>query len=142
MATARLDAAQPNVPDEASPADVPAEGLRSSAHPGSLIEDVEALVADGKTYAEAELAYQKSRLVFAVDHAKWAAILGVLALVLVILAIVALVGGALIALIPPLGPWGATGVVFGVLAVGAVVLVALAKAHLSNLLGAFGDGSK
>ena len=121
---------------------MPAEGLRSSAHPGSLIEDVEALVADGKIYAQAELAYQKSRLVFAVDHAKWAAILGVLALVLVILAIVALVVGALIALIPPLGPWGATGVVFGVLAVGAGILVALAKAHLSNLLGAFGESSE
>jgi hypothetical protein len=139
LATARLDIAQPSVPDEAPPADVPAEGLSSSAHPGSLIEDVEALVEDGKTYAQAELAYQKSRLAFAVDHAKWAAIMGVLAVVLVILAIVALVVGALIALIPPLGPWGATGVVFGVLAVGAAVLVALAKAHISSLTRAFGE---
>lgn len=139
MASARLEVAQPNVPAETAPTDTPAEELSSSAHPGSLIEDVEALVEDGKTYAQAELAYQKSRLIFAVDNAKWAAILGGLAAVLVVLAIVAVVVGALIALIPPLGPWGATGVVFGVLAVSAGILVALARARIGKLVRAFGE---
>lgn len=139
MATARLDVAQPNVPAEAPPAEMPAEGLSSNAHPGSLLDDVGALVEDGKTYAEAELAYQKSRLIFAVGHARTAAILGGLAIVLAVLAIVALVVGALIALIPPLGPWGATGVVFGVLAVGAAILIAVARAQWNSGMQAFGE---
>lgn len=137
MATTGLDVPQSAMADEALPAEAPAESLSSSAHPGSLLDDVGSLVEDGKTYAEAELAYQKSRLVFAGEHAKRAAILGGLAIVLVVLALVALVIGALLALVPVLGPWGATGVVVAVLAVSAGILLGLARMHGSKLIGAF-----
>ena len=102
-----------------------------------MFDDVGALVEDGKTYAEAELAYQKSRLLFASGHAKWVAIFGGLALVLVVLALVALVIGALLALVPVLGAWGATAVVVAVLVVASAILLGLAKARWSHLAEAF-----
>lgn len=138
MATARLDVPQPALADELLSDEPSAEEPAGSARRGSLLGDVGALVEDGKTYAEAELAFQKSRLIFATGHAKWAAIFGGLAAVLVVLALVALVIGALLALMPVLGPWGATGVVFGVLVVVAGILLALAKVRIGHLVGAFG----
>lgn len=104
---------------------------------GSLLDEVESLVEDGRTYAEAELAFQKSRLAFVAEHAKWAAIFGGLAAVLVVLAVVGLVIGALLALTPQLTAWGAAGVVFAVLVVAAFLLVWRASARWKSLMQAF-----
>jgi hypothetical protein len=135
LATARLDI--PAVPD--GEPEAPGDSLVSSAHPGSLIDNVEALVEDGRTYAEAELAFQKSRLTYVAGRAKSAAIYGGLAAVLVVLAVVVLVVGALISLIPVVGPVGATAIVFGALAICAAILLALAKARVGDLVQAFGN---
>ena len=103
----------------------------------SLLSDVEALVADGKTYAEAELAFQKTRLLYASDKAKAAAMFTGVAAVFVVMAIVALVLGAVLALTPLIGALGATAVVFVALLVCAGVLVMLAKARIGDLIKAF-----
>src|SRR5690606_5989889 len=51
------------------------EPLLDSGHgERSLIEDVEALIEDGRTYLEAEIAYQKTRAAFVADRAKAALI--------------------------------------------------------------------
>ncbi|HEX7709800.1 MAG TPA: phage holin family protein [Sphingomonadaceae bacterium] len=137
MATARLDDPQPALADELLSDASSTHEQPGSSRSGSLFDDVGALVEDGKTYAEAELAYQKSRLLFASGHAKWVAIFGGLALVLVVLALVALVIGALLALVPVLGAWGATAVVVAVLVVASAILLGLAKARWSHLAEAF-----
>lgn len=136
MATARLDV--PQIPDEPLPDAESAEGGASDVHPGSLLDDVEALIEDGKTYAEAELEYQKSRAAYAFKRAGRAAIFGAFAAVMVVLALLSVVIGALISLIPVLGPWGATGAVVCVLMLSAAILWALARAQLSDLLQTFG----
>ena len=77
----------------------------------SLVEDVRQLIEDGRTLAEAELAYQKSRAAVAGDGVKGAAAYGGLAIALVLFALVALTVGLLIALTPWLTALGATAAV-------------------------------
>jgi hypothetical protein len=95
----------------------------SDAAARSLVEDVKRLVEDGRTLAEAELAYQKSRAVVAGQGAKGVLGWSALALALVFFVLMALVVGLLLALsfASPLGPWGALGVVTaGLLGLGAL----------------------
>ena len=120
-----------------------------SAHDGeedafdpSLTDDLLALVDDGKTYAEAELAFQKSRLSFALGKGRKAAFLGLLALGFLHLALIALVVGAVIALSPILTPIGATLAVTVVLLLGAIAFVLIAKAKISQAAAAFSERGK
>jgi uncharacterized membrane protein YqjE len=115
----------------------PASGETPEGEKPSLLSDVEALVADGKTYAEAELAFQKTRLLYASDKVKSAAIFTGIAAVFVVMAIVALVLGAVLALTPLIGPLGATAAVFLALLVCAGVLVLMAKSRITDLIRAF-----
>lgn len=103
----------------------------------SLLSEVEALVADGKTYAEAELAFQKTRLLYASDKAKSAAIFTGMAAVFVVMAIVALVLGAVLALTPLIGAVGAAAIVFVALLLCAALLVVKAKSRIRDLIDAF-----
>ena len=77
----------------------------------SIVYDIQALIADGKTYAEAELAFQKSRAASAGQRGKAIAIYGGLAIVLIIFALFAMVMGALLSLTPVVGPVLATVIV-------------------------------
>ena len=122
----------PQAPGEPA-SDLVPEGERQP----SLIDEVGALIEDGKTYAEAELAFQKTRLFYVLAHARSIAVLGGLAAVLVVLAVVAAVVGAINGLIPELGPWGAAGVVIAVLLALAAVLGLSARAKLKGLSRAF-----
>jgi len=123
----------------------PAEELAVEDLPGesaeetdvSLLGDIETLVEDGKTYAAAELAYQKTRLAFAGEKAKSAAIFTGIAALFVVMAVVALVLGAVLALTPLLGALGATAAVFLALLLIAGGLVMAAKAKLRGLMRAF-----
>lgn len=119
-------------PETETPPAVPAEsGVRG------LIDDIETLVENGKTYAEAELAFQKTRLAFIAENAKGAAIMGGIAAVLVVLAIVALVFGSILALTPMVGPWAATGIAFGTLLVVALILAQMARGRIRKVLSSF-----
>ena len=92
----------------------------------SLMEDVDALIADGKTYLQAELAYQKSRAGFTANRLKWSVAYGAGVFAFLHLALIALTVGAVFALSPITGPWLATGIVV-------VVLLALAGFFLVRL---------
>lgn len=97
-----MDQDQPPLIDEST----------SDAATRSLVDDVKRLVEDGRTLAEAELAYQKARAAVVGEAAKGIAAWGALALALVFFTLMALVMGLLLALATtPLGPWGALAVV-------------------------------
>ncbi len=82
----------------------------------SLVDDIRHLIEDGRTLAEAELAYQKSRAAVAGAGVKGIAGWLALALALVFFTLMALVMGLLMALAPRLGAWGAMAtVVLGLL---------------------------
>jgi uncharacterized membrane protein YqjE len=106
----------------------------------SLREEVTALVEDARNYADAEIAFQKTRAAIAAKRGVRALVLLVLALVLLNLALVALAVGAVIALAPYVTIWGAIAIVVGVLLAGVGLLVASA-AHDGRVLAAlFGSG--
>ncbi len=77
----------------------------------SLVDDVHQLIDDGKTYVEAELAYQTTRAQFIVDHLSQAALKGLLGAVFLIIALIALSIGILIALQALVGIWIAIAIV-------------------------------
>jgi hypothetical protein len=88
-----------------------------------LRDDVTALIEDARTYAEAEIAFQKTRAGLAGKAAGRALVLLVLAVVLLHIALIALAVGAVIALAPLVTIWGAIAIVVGVLLIGVGLLV-------------------
>lgn len=98
----------------------------------ALRDDVAALVEDARTYAEAEIAFQKTRAGLAGKTAGRALALLVLAVVLLHIALIALAVGAVIALAPLVTIWGAIAIVVGVMLIGVAALVygALGKGKL------------
>lgn len=130
--------ADETAPDGATEELAPEDAATEAAE-ATLLADIEALVEDGKTYAEAELAFQKTRLLYASGKARSAAIYTGVAAIFVTMAVVALVLGAVLALTPLFGAIGAAGTVFAVLLVFALVLVLLAKAKIGQLIDAFED---
>ncbi len=126
----------------ALPTDLPdsfeAEPAAERGEP-SLMADIDALIADGKTYLEAELAYQKSRAGFTAGRLKAVAMYGAAAFGLLHLALIALTVGAVLALIPITGPWLATGIVVVVLVLGALVFVLRLRGKLSDIRAVFDE---
>jgi len=127
------------------PQDVPADEETSAAlrgeEPGelegSIKDDILSLINDSKTYAEAELNFQKSRASFAANRGKSVALYLLFALGFIHLALIALVIGALFALSPIIGAFGATAVVVGVLLIGMAVLLLMARAKARDVAEAF-----
>lgn len=109
---------------------------------GSLTDDITALYEDGKTYAQAELAYQKTRARFTVDKGKMGAIFLGGALTLLLLAGIALVVGLVIALTPLITAWGATAVVVALLVIGALILGGMAKKKFTTMASAYKDDGR
>jgi hypothetical protein len=121
----------------------PAAADASAAPDGadrSLLEDLEALYADGRTYLSAEIAFQQSRAAYVGAKAKSAAIFGVAAALLALLALIGLTVGLIITLAPLIGPLGATLLVVAVLLIVAFLCVRRATKALSALTGAFAAG--
>ena len=77
----------------------------------ALGDGIRALLEDGQTLFEAELAYQQARVGYALGRTKGIALLLVAALFLAFFFLVALVVGLLLALTPLVGAWGALGIV-------------------------------
>ncbi|WP_128892536.1 phage holin family protein [Erythrobacter sp. HKB08] len=107
----------------------------------SLAEDVEALYEDGKTYVEAELAYQKTRARFVSTHAKAGAAFGIGAVFLFHMALIGLTVGAILSLSPIIGPLLATLAVVGVLLLIVGLLGYLAKKRFGRIPEAFDEKS-
>ena len=108
----------------------------------SLMDDVVALFEDGKTYAEAEIAYQKSRASFAANRLKGAIALVFAAFGVFHLALIAAAVGLVIALIPVLGPWGATGVVTLALIIVGVILLRMLKGRIDAIRDAYSESER
>jgi len=99
-----------------------------------LLDELRQFREDARTYAEAELAFQKSRAAILAAGARDVALLGVAGFVAVVFALVALTVGALLALTPLLGAWGATGAVTGVLVLAALIAVWLARRRWRGIM--------
>ncbi len=123
-------------PPESGAAALPQADAPSSVSERSLIEDVEALIDDGKTYLEAEIAYQKTRAAYVTDKAKSALVYGALAAAFGFLALVGLTIGLIIALTPLLTAWGASALVVGLLLTGAALAARAASARWNGLMSA------
>ncbi len=132
-----------------APADTPFAGgevpnpdntATSDASFDSLRENITVLVEDARTYAEAELAFQKTRAALAGKVAGRAAVYALLALLLLHLALIALAVGVVIALAPYVTIWGAIAIVVGVLLLGVVLLLLRARDSGLTLSAMFGGG--
>lgn len=97
------------------------EPASDTAEEPSLVEDLRLLVAEGRAYAESEIAWQKARAARAGRGIKRVLAFGALALSLVFFSLMALVLGLVLALSPSLTPLGATGAVMA----GLLLLAAL-----------------
>ncbi len=134
--------------DRAMPADDGAaeagvNGADNAAFEESLVEEAAALIDDGKTYLEAELAFQKTRAGIAGKSAAMAALFAVIALILLHIAFLALAVGLVIALEPIATIWGAIGLVFGGLLLLVLLLVWGAARNGLRIAAMFaGDKSK
>jgi len=131
----------PSPPDDsadpaASPFGDPGEDSNSF---DSLRDDITALVDDARTYAEAEIAFQKTRAGLASRKTARALALLVLALVLLHIALIALAVGAVIALAPLVTIWGAIAIVVGVLLAGVAALVWAALGNGKAVAAMFGS---
>ncbi|UIP05849.1 phage holin family protein [Erythrobacter sp. SDW2] len=107
---------------------------------GSLADDVSALIDDGKTYFQAEVAFQKTRASYAGEKTKQGVVFGLAALAFLHLALIALVVGLVIALGPYLTPFGAVAVVVGVLLLGVAIFAQKAVRRFKALGDAFKSG--
>ena len=101
----------------------------------SLIEDVEALVDDARTYLDAELTYQKTRASFVSDRLKKTIVFGAAAAVLGLVALIGLTVGLIIALTPLITGWGATAVVVGLELVVVFMLLKRAARNWNSMMG-------
>ncbi len=108
----------------------------------TLTEDIAALVESGRTYAEAELAFQKTRAAVAGSNAAKAAAALVVALVLLNIAVIALAVGIIIALAPLITIWGAIGVVVGALLLVVALLLRSARQRASVLSSLFSSNEE
>ena len=122
-------------PDPAQATDAPENGFTA------LRDDITALVDDARTYAEAEIAFQKTRAGLAGKAGARALVLLVLALALLHLALIALAVGAVIALAPYVTIWGAIAIVVGVMLGGVAGLVYAALGDGKRLAAMFGSDS-
>lgn len=125
-----------DIPDISDDAPL-AEGQGDVEHEErSLLDDVRALIDDGKTYLEAELGFQKTRAAFVADRAKSTMVFGVVAALLAFLALIGLVVGSIIALTPLLTAWGASALVVGLLLLAAALAARAAGRKWSSLMRA------
>lgn len=107
----------------------------------TLTDDVLALIEDGKTYVEAELAFQKSRATYSANRIKGAAVFALGAFGVLHLALIALTVGMVIALVPLVGAWGATAIVTLSLLMMGAIFVYLLKQRIDDVRAAFSDNA-
>lgn len=112
---------------------------KNSGPERSLTDDIDALIDDGKTYVEAELAYQKTRLSYAADNGKSGVGFVLAAFAFLHLALIGLVVGAIFSLAAIIGPLWSTVAVVGVLLLGVMVFGLAAKKRFSKAADAFQD---
>lgn len=105
----------------------------------TLEDDLRQMIGDGRAWAEAELAWQKARALFAGKQIGLIALLGGLALVLLFFSLMALVLGLVLALTPMLGAWGAMAAVTGGLLLAAALAALLAALRARRMMRMIAD---
>ena len=101
--------------------------------PVSLTDELTALLDDGRTYLEAEVAYQKSRAIFTASESKRGLYTLLATFAFLHAALIALVVGGLLALVPVLGGLGAMLAVTLGLAAAAVVTGLITRRRFSRV---------
>lgn len=99
----------------------------------SLTDDMRALLDDGKTYVEAEAAYQKSRAKLVANRGARGAAFGIVALLLANTALISLCVGLIFTLAPMLTPLGATALVVACLLILAGIFGMFARAKFRGI---------
>lgn len=107
-----------------------------SATPRSLLDDAGDLLVDIRTWADAELAYQKTRASFVGNSLKRMVAFGIAGALLGLFALGGLTVGLIIALTPLVTAWGATAIVVGALLVAALVAAKMAARALREMIAA------
>lgn len=102
---------------------------------------IKALIDDGQTLIQAEIAYRKAQATYGLAQAKAIAVLIVLGLAFGFFTLLALVVGLLMALAAYVGVWGALAIVGGVLGVLAGLCLLLAMRRISRAKDALVSGS-
>jgi hypothetical protein len=115
------------------------EMQEGDGQPFSLLDSLVALLEDGKTYAEAEMRFQKSRAGFIGNRLKGAIAFGLGAFGVLHLALIAATVGLVIALVPLIGPWAATGLVTLALVIAGVLMLRALKSRLDDIRKAFDE---
>ena len=108
----------------------------------SLIEEIGALIDDGRTYVEAEIAFQKTRGKLAGRNVGKAIAFALVALITLHIAVLALAVGLVIALEPIVTIWGAIAIVVGMLLLLTGILGMKAKASGSKVGTLFSSDEK
>jgi len=109
---------KPGAEDDCSPAP---DAVPPPFGDESVTEELAALIDNGRTYAAAELAFQKTRAALAGRSIGIAVVCAIVAIILLHIAFLALAVGLVMALAPLVTIWGAIGIVFG----GLLLLVAV-----------------
>ena len=108
----------------------------------SLVDDVRALVQDGKLYAEAELGWQKKRAGYVAQEGKGIGVYFAAAGVLAWFAGIALTVGLILALGQIITYWGSTAVVAGLLLLLAFLALRRGRAKMQHMQGVLASGEK
>ena len=102
----------------------------------SLVDDIEDLLVDARTWLDAEFNYQKTRAGFVAGSLKAALGLVFAAAIVALVAFIGLTIGAILALTPVVGAIGATGIVVGLLLLACALMVGAAARRWRDATGA------
>lgn len=108
----------------------------------SLLEDLEYLIADLRTWLDAELSFQKSRAALVSNRIKTILAAVAVAGLLAVLALIGLTVGLIIALTPLITAWGATAVVVLLLLLIAYLLIRRAARAWRDIQAATGSSEE
>lgn len=101
---------------------------------------IKALIEDGQTLVEAEIAYRKAQAAYGLGEAKAIAVLLLLGIAFGFFTLLAIVVGLLFALAHYVGVWGALAIVGGALALLAVLCLVQAGKRIAAAKSALGGG--
>ena len=119
----------------------PAASAQPSARDESIIEEISTLIDDATLYAQAEIAFQKTRASLAGRSIAVALGALVLAVILLHIALIALAVGFVIALAPLVTIWGAIAIVVGGMLLGVAALGSITLTRARRIGAMFGDAA-
>jgi uncharacterized membrane protein len=118
------------------------EAETEAAADGGIGGALRALIEDGQTLVEAEIAYRKAQAAYGLSEAKAIVVLLVLGLAFGFFTLLALVVGLLLALASYVGVWASLAIVGGVLGILTAICLVRAIRRMSAAKAALGGGSQ